>query len=261
VLAGLRRSTKLLRKSVRRVIARPSLQQPFRMLYRFALAGMNYGGAGSYLSAGDELALGRVAQLRRDAVIFDVGANIGSYTKQALEICGDGVVIHAFEPSASAFERLQKQFGNRPNVHLSRAGIGARAGRATLFSSEPGSVLASIHGSGTGEEIEIVTLDAYCEMREIERIDLLKLDLEGGELDALRGAERLLAANQIELVQFEFGEPSLGARTYFRDIFKLLSPRFAIYRVLPAALERIDAYNETLEVFMSTNYLAIKSTG
>jgi FkbM family methyltransferase len=222
---------------------------------------MNYGGAGSYLSAGDELALARIARQRRDAVIFDVGANIGSYTKQALEICGDGVEIHAFEPSAAAFARLNGQFGGRPNVHLSRAGIGARAGHATLFSREPGSVLASTHGSGDGEEIEIVTLDAYCEARKISRIDLLKLDLEGGELDALRGAERLLAASAIDLVQFEFGEPSLGARTYFADIFRLLSPHYAIYRVLPKALERIDTYNETLEVFMSTNYLAIKSTG
>lgn len=59
------------------------------------------------------------------------------------------------------------------------------------------------------------------------------------------------------MVQFEFGQPSLGARTFFSDLFHLLAPRYDVYRVLPRGLERIDGYHETLEVFMSTNYLAI----
>jgi len=264
----LRRATIRLRKSVRRYLAHPRLQQPFRLLYRIALAGMNYGGAGSYLSAGDELALKRVAKRResgRSPVIFDVGANVGSYTNQVLEICGEDVVVYAFEPSAAAFARLQNEVGARPQVHLVRAGIGAKRGTATLWSDAPGSVLAStyvnpVNANVAGEQIEIETLDEYCETHGITHIDLLKLDLEGGELDALRGAKRLLDAGAIELVQFEFGQPSLGARTYFVDLFEMLHPRYEIFRVLPKGLERLAGYHETLEVFMSTNYLAIKST-
>jgi FkbM family methyltransferase len=253
---------KRLRKSVRRVIARPRLQQPYRMLYRFALAGMNYGGAGSYLSAGDELALERVAKHgKRPATIFDVGANVGSYTKQALQICGADTVVHAFEPSGAAFARLDAQFGKLPNVHLSKAGIGAAPGAATLYFDEPGSVLASTHGRGKHrEEVKIITLDDYCAEHRIEHIDLLKLDLEGGELEALQGARRILDGI-VDVVQFEFGEPSIGSRTYFADIFRLLADRYAIYRCLPKDLQRIERYDQTLEVFMSTNYLAIKSTG
>ena len=254
-----------LRKSLRRYLALPLLQRPFQLLYRISLVGMNYGGAGSSLSAGDELALERVARrcsVASPAVIFDVGANVGSYTKQALEICGDGAVVYAFEPGGAAFARLQKLFGTHPRVHLLNAGIGAAQGTATLWSDAPGSVLASTYAGplgsqATGEAIEIVTLDDVCEARGITHIDLLKLDLEGGELDALRGAVRLIEAGAIDLIQFEFGQPSLGARTYFVDIFQRLHPRYEIYRVLPHGLQRLSQYHETLEVFMSTNYLAI----
>ncbi len=266
MMSLLRRSTVLLRKSVRRYIARPALQQPFRLLYRVALAGMNYGGAGSYRSAGDELALERVARLPRSAakpaVIIDVGANVGVYTEQALEICGDHVVIYAIEPAGAAFKRLAEGFGNDPRVHVLKAGIGAAPGVATLWSDAPGSVLASLYvnpvnGKVAGEEIEVVTLDGFCEEHGITHVDLLKLDLEGGELDALRGATRLLESGVVRFIQFEFGQPSLGARTYFVDLFELLHPRYDIYRVLPTALEPLAGYHETLEVFMSTNYLAI----
>ena len=264
----LRRAKTRLRKSVRRYIAHPKLQQPYRLLYRIALMGMNYGGAGSYLSAGDELALERVARGKdrsRPAVIFDVGANIGSYALQALQICGNDTELHAFEPSRAAFERLGRVLAGRPRVRLVNAGIGAARGTAQLWSEAPGSVLASTYvnptnPNTTAESIDIITLDDYCAEHAIGHIDLLKLDLEGGEVDALRGARRLLAAGSIDLIQFEFGQPSLGARTYFSDLFELLHPQFEIYRVLPKALERLTSYHETLEVFMSTNYLAVATS-
>jgi hypothetical protein len=112
-------------------------------------------------------------------------------------------------------------------------------------------------GAVAGEPIQLISLDDFCSDRAIDHIDLLKLDLEGGELDALRGARALLDNERIDLIQFEFGQPSLGARTYFVDLFDTLAKRYEIFRVLPNGLERLATYHETLEVFMSTNYLAV----
>ena len=132
-----------------------------------------------------------------------------------------------------------------------------------LWSSVPGSVLgttfldATTNMNAQGESIDLVSLDEFCAEAEIDHIHLLKLDVEGGELEVLRGASRLLASNAIDLVQFEFGQPSLAARSFFGELYRLLDPQFDIFRVLPNALERLGGYHETLEVFMSTNYLAI----
>ena len=251
---------------MRSILARGPLQEAFRLLYRFALVGMNYGGAGSTVSSGDEQALERLRRMRQGSeplVVLDVGANIGSYVSKVLQIVGQDTNVYALEPSRAAFEQLENAFGGRANVHLVCAGAAAAPGAATLWSAVPGSVLATtyakpIDAASAGEPIELITLDDFCAKRGISRIHLLKLDVEGGEVDALRGASRLLESDAIDMIQFEFGQPSIGARTYFADLFALLSERFEIYRVLPTALVRIAEYHETLEVFMSTNYLALR---
>lgn len=225
---------------------------------------MNYGGAGSSTSAGDEIALRALGRRsdRSRLVVFDVGANVGSYASQALKTLGERVTVYAFEPSPTAFAQLERRFASSSSVHLARLGVGANAGTATLWAAVPGSVLAStytnpINGDVPGEPIELATIDAFCADHTIERIDLLKLDVEGGELDALRGAQRMLRSGAIDMIQFEFGQPSIGARTFFVDLYELLAADFSLYRVLPNGLEPLTAYHETLEVFMSTNYLAV----
>lgn len=253
-----------IRKNLRRYLARAWLQNAFRLMYRVSLVGMNYGGAGSARSSGDAIALEMLRDARRDVplVVFDVGANVGSYVVQVLETLGRSTTVYAFEPSSVAFQQLQHHVGQELGVHLAQLGIGAEPSTTTLFAAVPGSVLGStfahpLQDGLQGERITLTTLDEFCREHAIRHVDLLKLDLEGGELDALRGASRMLEADGIDLVQFEFGQPSIGARTFFADVFKLLDPRYEIYRVLPHGLVRLAAYHETLEVFMSTNYLAV----
>lgn len=250
------------KKALRRLIAHKMLQPAFRALYRTALAGMNYGGAASETSSGDRLALRRLSSLTGPLVVLDVGANVGAYSKQIRRTLGERAEIHAFEPSSAAFDRLVALFTGDNRIHLNRVGVGKATGTATLWSAAPGSVLASTFDvpanlGGSGETIDIVTLDSYCLDHGVDHVDLLKLDVEGGELDALRGAQRLLDERRIDAIQFEFGQASLSARTYFKDLFDLLSPNYGIWRILPDGLAPILTYHESLEVFMSTNYLAV----
>ena len=81
----LRGTTRRLKKQVRRYLAQPLLQHPFRLLYRVALAGMNYGGAGSDVSAGDAQGLLLLRTRAHPVVVFDVGANVGGYIEHVVQ--------------------------------------------------------------------------------------------------------------------------------------------------------------------------------
>jgi FkbM family methyltransferase len=157
--------------------------------------------------------------VRPGMTVFDVGASHGYYTLLFAKLVGDGSV-HAFEPEEWNFHRLSTNLALNgfENVVTQRAAIFERSGEVELnvFPHE----LYGWHTLGT-PEMEVdgrralpverqtvpgVTLDDYCEQHGIERIDLLKLDVEGAELEALRGAGRLLREGRIGCIVFEVSQ-------------------------------------------------------
>lgn len=205
--------------------------------------------------------------------IFDVGANRGQYLSLLLEVFGarEAFSIHCFEPSATTFALLLETAKGHPAVVANNCALAAKPGEATLYMNFPASGLASLTArrldhfgldhSLFSENVAIQTLDEYCETSGISEIHLLKIDVEGHELDVLKGASRMLAAKSIHLIQFEFGGANIDTRTYFQDYFYLLSEiGYDIYRILPdGTLYRIATYSEELEKFRTANYLAAKS--
>ncbi|HWZ03610.1 MAG TPA: FkbM family methyltransferase, partial [Mucilaginibacter sp.] len=84
----------------------------------------------------------------------------------------------------------------------------------------------------------------------------LKLDIEGNELNALKGAEKMLKSKSVKSIQFEFGTCNIDSRTYFRDFWFLLNQDYNIFRVVKDGLYPITAYTEYDEVFATINYYA-----
>ena len=127
-----------------------------------------------------------------------------------------------------------------------------------LFSDFQGSVFASVYKKITqSEKIVVRRLDDFCLENQISHIDLLKVDVEGGELGVLTGARQMLDSQSIDFVQFEFGGRDIDARVFFRDFFTLLNPGYRIYRILRDGLAPVETYKETHEVFLTTNYMAV----
>ncbi len=142
-------------------------------------------------------------------VCFDVGANVGQ-TIRKLQKTLPGCIVHSFEPASAPFAEMQTKFGATPDVHLVNAGLGrAIETRALLEQSD--SRLSSYLEPGDDHwsevsgksETKILTLDGYCHDNEIDRVDLLKIDTQGFELEVLGGATEMLKRGGIHLIYLE----------------------------------------------------------
>ncbi len=197
--------------------------------------------------------------------IFDVGAHAGSITRVYREAFPDGTV-HAFEPDPKQIAELYKSFGEDPQVIVNPVGVGDVEGVLTfnIIRGRGNDSISSFcdvnTGNATGQAIEmrqvdsveaqVTTLDGYCAARGVDRIDFLKLDVQGFEDKCLRGAENLLRRQAIGLIQVELLLDELYSRTLsFYDIEAVLGPHgyrlYAIDDVYPrtgAKLFQLDAF-------------------
>jgi len=150
--------------------------------------------------------------IREDSVVVDSGANIGQVLLYLAPKIRTGNYI-AVEPNPVARAWLLECLERYPEwtVTVESFGLGASPGRASLFGAEGESAVGS-HGSlktGAGD-IEVITLDEYCSEKGIEKIDLWKLDMEGGEEAALKGARGLLNRKAIKALVLETDEKRFG---------------------------------------------------
>ena len=190
-------------------------------------------------------------------VVFDVGANVGSYSKSWLSYDAN---IHAFEPGEKAFALLEEKYGQ--TITANNIALAAHSGEHYLYQVKDDSRLASLlkrsHPNHTwvkSERVKCLSLDEYCESKRITEIDFLKIDVEGYEMEVLKGAETML--DNIKRIQFEFGGAHIEKGLYFRDFYNLLTPKFDLHYILIDGIEKIEVYDEKLENFKGANFLAV----
>lgn len=246
----------------------PPAARTFERLRNLATYALGAGTASLHVEKSGEGALLRrlAAQwVDREVVVVDVGAHNGEYATAARSAFGDRMTLHCFEPSPETFTTLQARVGAHPRTTCHRLALGDEPGVASLFSQAASSAFTSLHAetfSLAGQEIsrvdevEVQTLDNLAAPLRLDRIDLLKVDVEGHELAVLKGARRLLEAGSVAAVQFEFGERNLASRSFLLDFVELLGAPFGLFRVTPLGLRQLR-YTPAAEVFvLESNYLA-----
>ena len=201
--------------------------------------------------------------------IFDVGANQGQFLDLAIQnMKGTNFRIHSFEPSRKTFSILKSKA--RDNVLFNNFGLGKEQGELTLYYDEEGSGLASLtkrklehFGINFSKEeiVAIQTLDFYCDKNNIDHIHLLKVDVEGHELDVFEGASNMFAKKKIDMVTFEFGGCNIDTRTYLQDFwYFFMKQEMDLFRITPSGyLFRLSSYREIYEQFRCTNFIAIRN--
>jgi FkbM family methyltransferase len=197
------------------------------------------------------------------AVIFDVGANVGRWSTEAARLLPNASV-HAFEPHPEAFADLRESVEGL-GIECHRLAFGSRSGSAALHFDPELTVMSSLHerdlgpqgALGSTVEVEVERLDDYCDAQGIDRVDVLKIDVEGHERDVLAGAERRLAAGAIGLVQFEYGGTYLDAGVRLRDVLGLFPDSYSVFRIVPWGLAPVREADLRAESFALSNYAAI----
>jgi FkbM family methyltransferase len=149
------------------------------------------------------------------SVVVDAGANIGNHTLYFALICG-AALVHAIEPGRVAGAILRRNIalnGLEERVRVHSVALGAEKGRASFRRYPGGNIGAATIAADPAGPYPVMPLDSLA----LERVDFLKIDIEGGFLDALRGAAETLRRFRppvwIEL-RPKFGEVEPGEQAF-----------------------------------------------
>jgi FkbM family methyltransferase len=204
-------------------------------------------------------------------VVFDIGANIGSWTNQVLNICPD-VQIHLFEPAPPIYQTLIQNLAERiksGQLVLNNLAIAHQPEIREFYYYEKSSGWSTFHRRFEIEkqyniqspqpfQVLTATLDDYIQTRGIKRINFLKIDTEGGELEVLRGATNLLQKGKVDYIQFEYGGTFVDANITLKQVFEHLQKfRYTIFKILPAALQPLPQFSPEYENYEYSNFLAV----
>lgn len=184
------------------------------------------------------------ALARRASVVFDVGAHVGLYSIVASH-ANAAAHIYAFEPLERTRDRMLANLARNSttNVELLPYALGDTVGSATLYCAHRGIPMSSslsrefmartIATPLIPETVPINTIDEFCRSREIGNIDLIKLDIEGLEPDAMRGMSGLLEHTRPDIFcEALYGSGTDGA------LARLIAPLgYRIFALNPAGIE------------------------
>lgn len=184
--------------------------------------------------------------LRPGSVFVDLGANQGEFTVFAASRVGECGRVFAFEPSPMVVQRLLRNVALNGFTHVSieQMAVSDKPGHLDLFtpvdSFEDGTInagLPSLYSRAHGEnnvatKVPVTTLDAWQRERGIERVDVIKLDIEGAELPALKGGEELIRRFRPALI-IELNSKTCDAAGYTQDdlVDWLLGQGYSLSRI------------------------------
>ena len=189
-----------------------------------------------------------MSTLRRRGYVFrtiiDGGANIGQFARTSTELYPEAA-IYSFEPNPSTAKIFRTNLANRPAVHLYETALGNHDGMITFypssFSQESSIFVVNNNRQATSVSVTISKLDTVMAGLTLEPPILLKLDLQGYELEALKGAKSILPKCEYVLTEVEFKASNQDEPT-FADLQEYLA-KYGFRFIHPVAFSR-DEFGE-----------------
>lgn len=216
------------------------------------------------LSNGEAMVLKKMASLD-PKIIIDGGANIGEYSLLANSIM-PMCKVYAFEPVQSTFQKLEHHTADCDNITTVNKGLYKEdcEKEIQLYPSELHSSLYDIQGISYSpykmERIELVSGDMFVATNSIVHIDLLKMDIEGAEYDALLGFIKFIKNKKIRAIQFEYGYINITTKRLLSDFYNFFKDNgYAVGKIYPKHVD-FRPFEFKHEDFIGPNYLAVSNT-
>lgn len=164
--------------------------------------------------------------VKRNMIIFDIGANIGIYTLRAAKLIGDRGNVYAFEPEIYNYTLLKKRVKKEgiKNVLVEKLALSDKKGKTRLFIDgfNPGNHSFSsnnLYCSGGSQLVKTTTIDKYISANKIKKVDLIVMDVQGAESNILRGAINLLKKGNTRIMMEYWPQ---GIQNLGKDPFELI---------------------------------------
>ena len=193
-------------------------------------------------------------RIRPGQTILDVGANVGYFSLFFAKLVGPKGRVFSFEPNEYVFGLLErnKALNALPWLRVERAGLGEADGTMDFHCGAPGMDVYSSLGEishpnadkseFTTQTVQVVNGGRWLRKNGVDRVDLMKIDVEGGELSALKGLEAMLEKNKVAMIVMEVSETMSAAFGYTPlDLFGYLT-RFGY------SLARLEAFGQSRPV-------------
>ena len=201
-----------------------------------------------------------------EPVIFDVGAHKGETVKRYKDIFPDSS-IYCFEPFPSNAKILQSRFAEDPSVFAFEKAVSDKVGRRSFHINENDATNSLLPRTKSGrryfsksaaekttQDVEVITLDEVMKLNNLKKIDIVKFDIQGGELMALQGAADSLQKKNISIIYTEaLFVPHYEGNPLLRELWNYLEQYdytlfdiYDMYRATNGQLRFADA------IFIST---------
>jgi FkbM family methyltransferase len=216
-------------------------------------------------SNGEAWLLQRLAELSPQ-IFFDVGANRGEYSRLALKASSQARVF-AFKPIPPVFEELRSVLALEPRAELHQLALADQPGELTFWldSQNTGNTTAvdgvqdSIHGVKSPQKVNAHAqrLDLFCAEKMIEKIDLLKIDVEGFESRVLQGGGKLLQDGSISCIQIEYGKANLFSRYFIHDYMRDYGENYVVGKLFPKGVQWFAQYSADLDDLLGPSLIMV----
>ena len=187
--------------------------------------------------------------LRPGMTVIDVGAHIGYFTRICAGRVGNSGHVYAFEADAENYSLLRRNTAAYTNVTLVPAAVSSHTGNVNFYhlpeSTGCHSTLAP-EGAAVKVTVPATTLDLFIGEKVRRPVDLIKMDIEGGEWEALKGMTGVLAQEHLSLI-IEWNPESLerGGIDPLELLSRLAAYRFSLFAITPRG--RVPLSTSTLK--------------